>query len=495
MNDTGAARGFGVALGAYFAAQVLVRLSLPEALELDEAEQTVLAQRLLPGYPAQPPLYTWLQFAFFQWFGVGVLALSLLKNTLLALAYAFTYLSARRLGLSVMPAILAAVSLLLLPQIGWESQRDLAHSVLVLTLAAVSLHCALRLVRQRRLVTYLELGLWLGLGLLAKFNYALFFGALLFAFATLRETRAVVFDARLLLTLLVGALLVSPYLRWVLAEPALATASLRKLDIGKSSGPWRGLADIATAGVVFITPFWLLFTGFFVRRGGFAAPATFAARLLGRYLLALAALLVVMVGFGASDYKVRWMIPLLFVVPVHLFALMSERAPRPRAARGYLALCGGVALLILAALGLRPYYLQGSRHYSDFSYPAAAVAGALGELGYTRGVLIADRYVSAGNLRRVFPDSLLLTPPICGWTMDAPVHHGPLAVAWDARKSHAPPAALVECLREVFAVRLTPERIVYRTLPLPRAPEATMRLGLAFIAARPMPGAGASPAR
>ncbi|WP_019217369.1 hypothetical protein [Legionella tunisiensis] len=38
-------------------------------LELDEAEQVIVAQQLLPGYPDQPPLYSWLQY-FFQtiWF-------------------------------------------------------------------------------------------------------------------------------------------------------------------------------------------------------------------------------------------------------------------------------------------------------------------------------------------------------------------------------------------------------------------------------------------
>ena len=50
----------------YFSVQVLVRLAVSPALELDEAEQALWTQRLALGYGAQPPLYTWLQWTVFQ---------------------------------------------------------------------------------------------------------------------------------------------------------------------------------------------------------------------------------------------------------------------------------------------------------------------------------------------------------------------------------------------------------------------------------------------
>ena len=77
-------------IAAYFGLQVVLRLTLGSSLELDEAEQMVLGQRLQAGYTGQPPLYTWLQIGFFAIFGQGVLALALLKNLLLFLTYAGT---------------------------------------------------------------------------------------------------------------------------------------------------------------------------------------------------------------------------------------------------------------------------------------------------------------------------------------------------------------------------------------------------------------------
>jgi len=76
-------------LALYFCLQVVLRVVSSPALELDEAEQIVLSQWLLPGYGSQPPLYTWLQFILTKIVGTNVLAVSLLKNILLFLAFVF----------------------------------------------------------------------------------------------------------------------------------------------------------------------------------------------------------------------------------------------------------------------------------------------------------------------------------------------------------------------------------------------------------------------
>ena len=64
-------------LGAYFIANVIVRLSLPHSLELDEGQQLFLAQWLAVGYDSQPPFYNWLQFGAEQLLGPTLASLSL----------------------------------------------------------------------------------------------------------------------------------------------------------------------------------------------------------------------------------------------------------------------------------------------------------------------------------------------------------------------------------------------------------------------------------
>src|SRR5690606_3921831 len=102
------------------------------------AEQALVSQRLRLGYGTQPPLYSWLQWILFQVFGLNLFALSALKNLLLFSTYASLFFLARPL-IGNGPAMAASASLLLFPQIAWESQRDLTHSVLLTALACATL--------------------------------------------------------------------------------------------------------------------------------------------------------------------------------------------------------------------------------------------------------------------------------------------------------------------------------------------------------------------
>src|SRR6185295_14893429 len=148
----------------YFALQVVGRVVLSPSADLDESEQLVLTQKLSWGYNSQPPLYTWLQFFAFQLFGVSIFSLALLKNLFLLGTYVFTYLNARALARSHAAGVAAAAALLFIPQIAWESQRDLTHSVLASMFAGATLFCFLQLHSRRTVGRYALLGLCAGLG-------------------------------------------------------------------------------------------------------------------------------------------------------------------------------------------------------------------------------------------------------------------------------------------------------------------------------------------
>ncbi|MEY2467302.1 MAG: hypothetical protein QOD03_1823, partial [Verrucomicrobiota bacterium] len=111
---------FGVLLG-YFALQIVLRVLISSSVDLDESDQFVLTQKLSWGYGSQPPLYTWLQFFFFNIFGMSVFSAALLKNLLLFCTYLFTYLNARLITRSHLCGVAAAASLVFIPQIVWES--------------------------------------------------------------------------------------------------------------------------------------------------------------------------------------------------------------------------------------------------------------------------------------------------------------------------------------------------------------------------------------
>ncbi|OYW25990.1 MAG: glycosyltransferase, partial [Methyloversatilis sp. 12-65-5] len=233
----------------YFGAHVLSRTLVSDALELDEAEQALWTQQFAAGYGAQPPLYTWLQWTMFQVAGVSVLSLSLLKNLLLAWTYAFVWLAARRLMAAPL-AMLAAASMLLIPQIGWESQRDLTHSVLATAVAAATLYVVVRLIERPRSVLYLALGVCAALGLLSKYSFSVFLAALGLALLLSRDTRPLLRSPWIIVAALVALAVLGPHALWLFDNWQLASArTMEKLGThaSLSAGIARGLASLLGA--------------------------------------------------------------------------------------------------------------------------------------------------------------------------------------------------------------------------------------------------------
>src|SRR4051794_38958520 len=113
-------------------AHTVIRCALSGNLDIDEAEQLVLVQTWSAGYSAQPPLYTWLLWPVVQLVGPNVVALALFKFLLLGTLYVLmARLTWRVLGDN--GGVLAAVTPLLLPVVGWEAWR-MTHTPLLCVL-------------------------------------------------------------------------------------------------------------------------------------------------------------------------------------------------------------------------------------------------------------------------------------------------------------------------------------------------------------------------
>ncbi|PYM54148.1 MAG: hypothetical protein DMD79_25070, partial [Candidatus Rokuibacteriota bacterium] len=208
--------GFGALLLAYLVVHLLLRVLVSRVLTIDDAREAVLGQTLAWGYQArQPPLYNWLVWATFRLVGVSVLSLTLVKYAVLGMAYGFVYASARRILPTPRLATLATFSLLLVFPVSWTVHDALTHSTAVLAAGAATFYAVLRLGESDRLGAYLGLGVAAGLGLLSKYTYAVFAAALALAALTDARYRRRLFDVRLLLTLALAALMVSPALLWL----------------------------------------------------------------------------------------------------------------------------------------------------------------------------------------------------------------------------------------------------------------------------------------
>ncbi|MFT3721642.1 glycosyltransferase family 39 protein [Pseudorhodoferax sp.] len=404
---------------AYFAAHVLGRTLVSPALELDEAEQALWTQQLQWGYGAQPPLYTWLQWGVFQVLGVSVFSLALLKNALLASAYVSVWLAGRMLMPGALAAM-AAASMLLLPQIGWEASRDLTHSVLLTTSSAATLAVVLALLRRPRPALYLLAGVLVGLGAMSKYSYAAFLAVLLLALLAGRDTRAVLLDRWAFAAAAVAGLLVLPHAWWLLQHWSLATGSTADklagaVPMGRLEGLWRGVWTLVLALLAFGGP-WALVMALLFGRGAVRAwsrwwrPAAAdgagwnVQALWRRYFLALGLLCLALVVFGGvTRFKDRWMMPFLFLLPLAFFSCAPELARHPGLARlrRWLAVLAVAVLVLLTARV--PWHALRERP-DELNQPVRELAQALRARGYAgAGTILASDRTLAGALRLQFP--------------------------------------------------------------------------------------------
>jgi 4-amino-4-deoxy-L-arabinose transferase-like glycosyltransferase len=420
---------FFIVLCGYFGIQVILRLCTSGTADLDESEQLVLTQQFHWGYGPQPPLYTWLLLPIFKIIGPGILGLALLKNLLLLGTYWFTYLNARLVtGNQVLGAV-AAASLLFIPQIGWESQRDLTHTVLATTLAAGTLHVGLRLHDKRSTVLYCLLGLCCGLGLLAKYNYAGFVLALLLAALTLPSLRTVILNRGMVLALVVCAIVVLPHAIWAFQNLHDVSASMHKLKIHDSRA-WYivllgslknvivataayALPSIPIVGVAMLNP---------GNRANDAMPGREAARWILRGIAAvLAMLLLGIVWFKATGFRGRWLAPVFVGLPVALVALWQHRIG-VKQARAVFVLAGAVALGVAVCFPTRIWLAEKLGRRALLNAPFEKFSEQIRAEWPRRNYFLAESFWVGGNLRIQFPNAQVLTPKLPGtWKRDSGV--------------------------------------------------------------------------
>jgi 4-amino-4-deoxy-L-arabinose transferase-like glycosyltransferase len=448
-------------LALYFCLHVVWRFLVSDSVELDESEQVLLTQSWGWGYATQPPLYTWLQKLWFGLVGVNIFGLVSLKCSLLFCTYYFVYRSARELIKDEQISLLAALGLLFVPQIAYESQRDLTHSVLATSLAAVTLFTFLRTLKTGCPRWYALLGLSAGLGLLAKYNFGIFFLLLLICGATLSECRRRVFSPWMLLSVLLIAGVTSGHFLWLLNHRDVLP-STDKLAF-TAAGGWvksylSAFKSFLQAIISFGGPVFVIFFLVFMKRSPGSVPAQAPeARLVGRLVLSVVVFCALAVLLFRAQFKDRWFQPLLFILPLWLVLKYQNRMSLSRV-KLLTGLASGIALLIvlimpaiplLAALTQRPNRLN--TPWSDFARHFT--------LNVSPGVIAAGSNLPGGNLKLHMPEKVVLVPG--SKLLQAP-RTTPWLVVWDPRDGESPPWALQQLVlktRGVDVSKLKPSQV------------------------------------
>lgn len=402
-----------------------IRVFIAPVYTVEEADQILLSQSFQLGYEArQPPLLTWLFWLATRAGGITPPVIFGVKYALLFVGLVFYYLSARNILIrpGVSAAALAAWALTF--QIGWAAHEDLLGGVALMAVLSIAFHAITRILTWRRWIDWAYLGVAVGVGMLTHHLFVVFPIAMLIAVLVSQFFRDALSPMRLLLMLGIAALIYAPYAWWVGTHGASITFAVREyidsweIDSGWIERAGNAAAQLGRALLEFSLPlllfwmmlFWTLWLPIiyplFPRRNTDEEPHELAWRkLFVRTAIFGVIAYLVSVAFGVQVYKPYWMMPVLFALPVWLFAHVKRAGEFPVAIRAFGAvvlafvLLVGAGRFVEAQMEINQCEEGGCRPYT----PVAAWADALKEAGFTEGTIVgADPHLT-GNLRAAFP--------------------------------------------------------------------------------------------
>jgi 4-amino-4-deoxy-L-arabinose transferase-like glycosyltransferase len=468
----------------YFGLHILLRVTVSDSFDYDEAEQVLLAQWLLPGYTEQPPLYTWLQFYLFQFFGKSVFAVSLLKNSLIFLTYVFVYLSGKIILKDTRMAILATCSLLLIPQISWESQRDMTHTTLVVFAASATLYQCLRLVNKKTILNYIVLGLLLGVGFMGKANFGLFLAVLLLAMLSTAEGRAVFLNKYIFISLCVMLAIAGNYFLWMYNNQDIVFSATHKFKRAVARYYIGGPLSLIRNSFLFFTPLWIFLLLIFPRGYGLTDnfSPTFEQKFIGRYILFLFfTVLAVVLLFKVTYVKDRWLQPLLFAAPIYFFSRLSPGDINPVKFKRFLIIAAVAATGIYIAFTLRVVSASYINQFCRLNYPISAITSELKETGFKEGLIISNNRFLAGNMVAAFPGSSTIIPGYHFEKIPSTRSHQNGLIVWKADFIKEIPKTLVDFIRDSYGVDANTLSPMYLIHPYKFARTETVTMGAILI--------------
>jgi len=458
--------GFGAILFVivYFVFEACFISVISLGAGLDDAELISNLSFWNWGYGgSQPPLYTWIAYSLTQVFGLHFPLLQFLKFAVLCSTFLATYTGLRLLNVRPLVAACAMLSIFLLPQISWESQRALVHSVMGTAGSAWCFAAFAFFMKKRSFLTAVMLGLAIAAAILGKYNAGLFVLALFLAALALPETRLSLKTGQFVLSLIVAVLAMAPALLFMILHPQGVVERASKFSVGISGNLFRdrlaGLLDLTIAGLGFVSvALGMAFILMLAVRHGRKADGSgtcLAERFLAAVLITGLALVVMAVLVsGATNIKDRWLQPVLFLAPVYFTLVLARLDSSLRACKAF-GFAGLIAALLVPGalyLNIRVGVAKGHRSEQNLDYPA--LQQVLKREGPVATILSPTPFI-AGNLRLLDPaiKTLFAETPFASKRLARP-----LVVLWT--KAETMPARLHDILAEAGIAAHNPVRSV-----------------------------------
>lgn len=439
-----------LAAGLYALIHAGVQRLTSSAVTSVDALSNVFAQRWALVYnPENPPLYDWLLRAVQTVLGAGPAGFLALKITASMLtAYAVMRVS-HRLGNTDQDGARIGVFALLLAILsqpyGWTYHEMITHSVALIALCPLALLCFMRFVEGGRWADALALGVVCGLGLLAKYNFAVLMGLLIVVGVMRADTRARLLSARFATAIALGLAMFAPY-GWAALQPDMVADTVSRTPLQPAEmTAWaaRPLAvvNVALASLAFIAPAVFIAAACFpcamagvIRAGPWRAGQTRVAAavnwygFLTLYLgIGIAVIAVVAGGLGLTALPLRYLHPVHLFLLVWLAASVQRFGVSPKAWRRFVAIAvfsaAAVVLVRAVAFAFPTEGLCDRR--CRWMTPYDQLAERLTADGAANAWIVSADTNAAGNLRAVLAGAAIYNLHTPGF---APSAEGPARV-------------------------------------------------------------------
>lgn len=387
---------------------------------VDDSEQLMEMRFLAAGYgSSQPPLYTWLAILAASLVGTSVLALKIVKYGLLAAGLAAYFTAIRRLGYSSRTAAAAMFGLLLFPQIFWEMQHALTHSVAIFCFTSVLLLALVEVQKRRSAIAYALFGLATAAAMLSKYNIVIFLAALLLAALSVRETREAIFDRRFLISVAVAVLSCLPTLYWSLTHLDDLLSHQGGLGVAEGGSvantAFVGVRRLANAIVNFAgLPAAIFAVAYFLtmrKRTEPLQPVRWPEKLLWRAIVfGLVVLVAVVLAAGITQFRDRWMLPVFIFLPAALAMRFDAMGQRGRKTQATIVFVGAVLAILVLPVSWYMHLKGGDSRGGIVRMDYRSLYEEINADGPVSTVVSSWFWI--GNLRLVDPDLIVLDDEI-----------------------------------------------------------------------------------
>lgn len=455
----------------YFIFQAAMVTLVSNGAGLDDAEQLANIGYLDWGYGgSQPPLYTWITNLAASVLGTSMLTLQIVKFGMLASLFLSVFGGMRLLGFSRLVASASMLGLFLVPQIGWESQRALTHSIAGTAGCGWAFLAFAWHMRDRNAGSAIALGITMAAAMLGKFNASLFVVMLIITGLSVAEYRKILLSKLSLVSIAAFAICFTPTALWMLAHKSSVIARSGKLQIGASGNLFfdrlHGIGSFIEAAFLFSIVV-LAVAGIIslihsAQRSRATEPFTAGEVFLRRLLVV--GMFIVLAGVllaGVSNIKDRWLQPVLFLTPAVIAALFAQYRRNSRALKEFAAVGVVVALIVPPVLAYYLTYGSGNPPYGQLDYH-----GLYEEMrkdgNFT--TILTDNAQIAGNFRLFDPSIEVIHPETPYGASHA---SKPLLVMWfgDSTPNERVSALMDEAKITLPQTGINTKNITYRTRP------------------------------